>query len=150
MWSDSRQLQYCNRRLLQITTDVWMIKLTVSKFIQVVYGYGQSSICGGSRGSDHCACATGSDVTGHDRKWRHRKRNWPEVTEFIACACVDFPPRFSPFFSYYSSSTKCWYMWSRMGSLGCAHALPGFPPFFGCFRIYCVVLHVRLFTVWYF
>ena len=30
----------------------------------VVYGHGQNNICGGSRGSDHCACLTGSDVTG--------------------------------------------------------------------------------------
>jgi hypothetical protein len=30
----------------------------------VVYGHSSLSICGGSRGSDHCACLTGSDVTG--------------------------------------------------------------------------------------
>ena len=33
----------------------------------VVYGHSPSHICGGSRGSDHCACLTGSDVTGRGR-----------------------------------------------------------------------------------
>jgi hypothetical protein len=63
-------------------------------------------------------------------KWRHRKRPWQEV---LACASADFPLVF--LFSYYRSSTKCWYTWPkftwpRMGSLGCTHAQPGFPLFF--------------------
>ena len=37
-----------------------------------------------------------SDVTGSDVTHPDRKR--PEVTEVVACACADFPPRF--FFSY--------------------------------------------------
>ena len=32
--------------------------------VLVVYGDSSVSICGGSRRSDHCACLTGSDVTG--------------------------------------------------------------------------------------
>jgi hypothetical protein len=38
----------------------------------------------------------------------------------------------------------------QRGSIGCVHAQPGFPRFFGCFRICCVVLHVLVLTVWYF
>ena len=100
----------------------------------VVYGYGKSSICGGSRGSDYCAYATGSDVTIPDRK-----RLWPEVTGVIAFPCADFSCVFS---SYYCSSAKCWSKWPQRCSLGCMHAQPDFSPFFGCFRICCVVLHV--------
>jgi hypothetical protein len=66
-------------------------------FVLVVYGYEQSSICGGFYRI--------WQLRVRNRKWRHRKRPWPEVTEVIACACTDFP-RF--FYSYYSSSTKCW------------------------------------------
>ena len=59
-----------------------MIKITVSKFIQVVYGYGQSSICGESRGSDHYACATEvtspeAELTGSHGLYRVRMRGFP-------------------------------------------------------------------------
>jgi hypothetical protein len=37
--------------------------LNLMNIMLVVYGY--SRICGGSRGSDHCACLTRSDVTGN-------------------------------------------------------------------------------------
>ena len=38
--------------------------LNLMNIMLVVYGYSSSRICGGSRGSDHCACLTRSDVTG--------------------------------------------------------------------------------------
>ena len=80
----------------------------------VVYMWLQSHIWGG-----------GSDVTvsGPDQKCSR------------AHALI-FPRVF--FFSYYGSSTKCWYTWPKFrwpwrGSLGCTHAQPGFPLFFRVF-----------------
>ena len=60
----------------------------------VVYMWLQSSIW---RGSDHCACVTGSDITGSDVS---------QVTgNDVTGSDVFF--RFLALFSYYSSSTKC-------------------------------------------
>jgi len=54
----------------------WNPIVLCHSWLLVVYQHGQSRICGG---------ATGSDVTGPDRKWRHRKsRKWPHAHFFPA------------------------------------------------------------------
>ena len=53
--------------------------------ILVEYQHRQSSIW---RGSDHCACVTGSDVTGSgpDRKWRQsHDRKWRHNRKYVLC-----------------------------------------------------------------
>ena len=49
----------------------------------VVYGHSPSHICGGSRGSDHCACLTGSDR-------KRQEVTWPEEALFgsMLCTCA--------------------------------------------------------------
>ena len=97
-----------------------MLILVQTSISSVVYGDGQSRICGGSdhcawpevawpevilSGSMFCAYATGSCpisalVGPFDRKWRQsrdRKRPCPvlSLTESMFCACPAFPAFFS-------------------------------------------------------
>ena len=64
----------------------------------------------------------------------------PEVTEAIVCACPT------------GTMATC-HRRSPEGVEGCANAqleVGVSRPFFGCFRICYIVLHVRVLTVWYF
>jgi hypothetical protein len=84
--------------------------LNLMNIMLVVYGY--SRICGGSRGSDHCACLTRSDVTGNH---------------------VTFPP----YFILSSSAKKCWLGVFSKTSASYNHRKP--PPFIFIFYSVYVV-----------
>jgi len=91
-----------------VQSDTWVFRhpVTLNKNLWVVYGDGQSSICGG--GARWCYRKwSWSEVTrtDTDRKWRQsrdRKRSWPEVTSqevtsFFPRATGSWGfPRFSP------------------------------------------------------
>ena len=82
--------QWLNNNMAELHSMKMMMML-------VVYGDSWSRICGGSRGSDHCACLTGSDwkwCQSHDRKWHHRKSR-------------DFSPYFFPYFVLYFFPVSC-------------------------------------------
>ena len=103
------------------------------KTISVVDRDSQSRICGGSKGSDHCACLIGSHVTGSDVTGSHMtvSGSWPEealtgsdvITKSMFCTCPEGHSRV--FFSYYSSTIVQvpWLPESTL-PLGCAHAQP--------------------------
>jgi hypothetical protein len=82
--------------------------------------------------------ATGSDVTG----------SGPEVFSRV-CACANGSYAIYALVGPFRGSDVS-HVTPKEGSLGCAHAPPKVvvsPLFFGCFRICCVVLHVRVLTV---
>ena len=60
----------------------------------VVYEDSSSRICGGSRGSDHCACLTGSDVTRSDVN----QMTGSDITGSHVIFSHAFPPYFFPYF----------------------------------------------------
>ena len=94
--------------------------------------------CGGSRGYDHCACLTGSDVTGSHVTFP------PYFPVLFSPVVFLFPYFFSPYFFprifFSSSSTKCW--------LGCSLRRPrpitigNYYPFY--FHILGVLYDVRV------
>ena len=118
--------QWLNNNMAELHSMKMMMML-------VVYGDSWSRICGGSRGSDHCACLTGSDRKWRDRKWRDRKWlevmsvTWPEVTSpevtwlfpvlFPVFCPVLFPRILFPyFFSVLFSRSYLPYFFSRIFS----------------------------------
>ena len=59
----------------------------------VVYGHSSVSICGGSIGSGHCACLTGSDITGSHVTF---SRTFPPVLFFPILLSLFFFPYYFP------------------------------------------------------